>query len=198
RAASSCRWRSTAPERASRVRARGGRVSRAAPRAVSRRRHRGSNSVRMLVAVVVVIAALGLVGGLAAWGAVESGRAADRQTALQQRDALLAGLVSSDARTVALLGTQGAGAAIVINGSRVRVVTSGLTANDPTRDTYVLWAINAAGPLTGVRAFDVGSRAVTLVNVGTVAPAVSGAKGFAISLEPGRTMPTAPSRLLLV
>ncbi len=195
------------PERMPESRSGGARASRAG----SRRRHRRPDPVRALIAVMAVVVALALVGGLVAWGAIESGRAADRQTALRQRDAqlqqrdaqleqrnaLLAGLVGPGTRTVSLSPKQGAGAEVVIAGPRVRVVTAGLTANDPARATYVLWAINAAGTPVGVRAFDVDSRSVTLVDVGTVAPAVAGAKGFAISLEPGRTVPAAPTDIVL-
>jgi hypothetical protein len=163
----------------------------------SRRRHRRSKPVRTVAAVVAAVLALALVGGLAAWGAVQSGRASDRLTALRQRDAVLAGLARPGARTVALPGKNGASAEVVIAGREVFMVTSGLASNDPARTTYVLWAITAAGKPAGVRAFDVGTRPVTLVDAGAVDTGVSTAKAFAVSLEPGRTVPAAPSKVVL-
>jgi len=82
---------------------------------------------------------------------------------------------------------------VVDDGSGARVLTSGLDANG-ANEIYVLWGL-ADGTPRPLGAFDVTQRAPTVSSVPSTQAAVPFA-GFAVSIEPGRTAPATPTRVV--
>lgn len=75
-------------------------------------------------------------------------------------------------------------------------ISSGLPANDTSNSQYVLWALPVNGDPLPLGSFDVTpGHAVT--KVGKVS-SLSSVKAFAVSREPGRTLPTKPTTVVAV
>ncbi|GLZ50020.1 hypothetical protein Acsp06_62050 [Actinomycetospora sp. NBRC 106375] len=160
----------------------------------SRRR---ANRWLAVAAVALVIAA---VGGIVT--AVQSTRA-ERETA-----AVAAAQAERDAPVIDILrdaGTPGTAHAtladpngalvglVVDDGHGQRVLTTGLAAN-PTDEIYVLWGLVDGTP-QALGTFDVGGQGPGVSSVPSTPEAVPFA-GFAVSLEPGRTAPASPTRVV--
>lgn len=93
-------------------------------------------------------------------------------------------LKGSDGRAVAV--------AMVRSDGTVALVVDGLARNDRSSSTYVLWQQSSAGRMLPVGAFDVTGGGVQVVS--DLRTAVNaGLKGLAVTREPGRTAPAAPS-----
>jgi anti-sigma-K factor RskA len=73
------------------------------------------------------------------------------------------------------------------------LVPAGLRPDDPARDTYVLWQVRGLSAPVAVGRFDVAGGARAPVRIGRLAIPFSGTVAFAVSLEPGRTVPARPS-----
>ncbi len=86
-------------------------------------------------------------------------------------------------------------AAVLVNGGESKVLTVGLPANATDRDTYVLWGMRDGGTPQAVGTFDVVPTQGGAHTVGSV-PQASGFTAYAISIEPGRTPPAAPSQVI--
>ncbi|MGH3793292.1 MAG: anti-sigma factor domain-containing protein [Pseudonocardiaceae bacterium] len=91
-------------------------------------------------------------------------------------------LVTSDGRSVGM---------VLAKPNDVAVVATGLPSNRVTDQTYVLWGLGGGAP-TPLRGFDVVSHGPVLHPVGSVLDAGE-FTGYAISLEPGRHLPAAPT-----
>ncbi|MDF2975432.1 MAG: putative transrane anti-sigma factor [Actinomycetospora sp.] len=160
---------------------------------VSLRRRRATRWLAVAAAALVLVA----VGGLAA--ATQSLRSErDAAAAQAQRDAVVVDVLR-DAGTpgvvhATLADPQGALVGLVVDdGSGPRVLTTGLSANAPD-EVYVLWGIAAASPRP-LGTFDVAGQAPSVHSVPSSPEAVPYA-GFAVSLEPGRTAPASPTRVV--
>lgn len=95
------------------------------------------------------------------------------------------------------LGRQGAASGTaVLHGRRLWLVVDHLGRNNTQSSIYVLWARRRDGQMVAVTGFDVTSPGMTLV-AATLPAAVHNPNGFAISQEPGRTIPAAPSTPVL-
>jgi anti-sigma-K factor RskA len=86
-------------------------------------------------------------------------------------------------------------ATVMIRGGGVWVKPARMAAN-PADDVYVLWQITSSHRPLAVGSFDVRPGAHTQVRIGALAAAYRGTLAFAVSLEHGRTIPAAPSRVL--
>jgi anti-sigma-K factor RskA len=73
-------------------------------------------------------------------------------------------------------------------------ISSGLPANDTTSSQYVLWALPVNGDPVPLGGFDV-TPGHTVSQVGST-PSLSSVKAFAVSREPGRTLPTKPTTVV--
>lgn len=94
-------------------------------------------------------------------------------------------LVTEDGRTMGM---------VLAGHGEVTVVATGLPDNRLADQTYVLWGLDHAAP-TPLTTFDVAPDAPVLHDV----PSVLGAgefTGYAVSLEPGRHMPAAPTTVV--
>ncbi|WP_433787552.1 anti-sigma factor domain-containing protein [Actinomycetospora sp. CA-101289] len=157
------------------------------------RRRRATRWLAVAAAVVVLAA----VGGLAvATQSLRSER--DAAAAQAQRDAVVVDVLR-DAGTpgvvhATLADPQGALVGVVVDdGSGPRVLTTGLGANG-AEEVYVLWGIADATPRP-LGTFDVTEQAPSVRSVPSAAEAAPLA-GYAVSLEPGRTAPASPTRVV--
>jgi Anti-sigma-K factor rskA len=93
-----------------------------------------------------------------------------------------------------LAGPEGALVGLVVDdGSGARVLTTGLSANG-ANEIYVLWGL-ADGTPRPLGTFDVTQQAPSVSSVPSTTAAVPFA-GFAVSIEPGRTAPASPTRVV--
>lgn len=160
------------------------------PRFAARRRPNLTRARVLLVAAAAVVV-VG-VGGLGAYTVQVQ----------QQRDALaaqaqaLAGIVTrldapgSAHATLSTDSGQPVAAVLVTTAGRT-VVTAGLSPNDTSDTTYVVWGLGAGDPRP-LAAFDVAAAGPGVHELGGVGGEPPFA-AYAVSLEPGRTMPAAPT-----
>ena len=83
---------------------------------------------------------------------------------------------------------------VLASPDRVAVVSTSLPGNRVADQIYVLWGLNGRTP-TALAAFDVIAAAPRL----HAAPSAMGTQeftGYAVSLEPGRRTPMAPTKVL--
>lgn len=73
-------------------------------------------------------------------------------------------------------------------------ISSGLPANNTANSQYVLWAVPVAGDPVPLGGFDV-TPGHSVSQVGRT-PSLSSLKAFAVSREPGRTLPTKPTQVV--
>lgn len=98
-------------------------------------------------------------------------------------------------RTIELTGPDGRPLARLLAGPDSRVLLPvALPANRTSDQIYVLWGLRP-GDAVPLRTFDVAAEPFAVQPVGPDAT-VDSFGGYAVSLEPGRTMPAAPSRVL--
>jgi hypothetical protein len=159
-----------------------------------RRAQRRLGGRRLVAAAAVALALVGL-GGLAAYTAqVQQQR--DAQIAQSQALADLVVQLTQGGSPHATLSTgEGRSVAAVLIGPAERtVVTAGLPANDRSDTVYVMWGLGA-GPPTPLAAFDVTAPGPRIHDLGpaTGEPQFS---SYAVSLEPGRTMPPVPTTVV--
>jgi anti-sigma-K factor RskA len=152
------------------------------------RRRRTRRWLAAVAAGVVVLVGAGAAVGLA--GRHGSGGPTEAQRITRLLDA-------PGTRTTRLSPSGGTrdtvATAVVAADRRVYLVVDGLAANDPHRDTYVLWMLRGGAPPRAVSPFDVRGGGRHLVSVGRL-PSSAQPVGFAVSEEPGRTAPPAPTR----
>jgi Anti-sigma-K factor rskA len=160
-------------------------------------RSRGSwLSRRRLVAASVALIGVLAIGGLAI-----------RTTQLEQESQTLTARAQSVAdlfqqldrpgtkhAVLASLKTGGTTAAVVVADGQRRVFSIGLSSN-ATNSTYVLWGLRTGAAATPLGAFDVSSADAGVQTVGVGAQS-DGYTDYAISIEPGRTLPATPTDVL--
>ena len=156
--------------------------------------HRRRLSARLVAAAAAVAVVFG-VGGLAVYTAqVQQQR--DAQIAQSQSLADLVAQLDRPGTSHAMLSTDAgrALAAVLVTASDWTVVTTDLPPNDPNGTIYVLWGLGAGNP-RALGSFDVTAPGSGVQGIDSPAdgPAFS---SYAISLEPGREMPAAPTALV--
>ena len=100
----------------------------------------------------------------------------------------------STPRFVALKSVTTSNAAVVtveVLGDKTWVIPTGIAANDVASSQYVLWGISEANKPVAIGGFDIRAGHAA-VSVGQV-HALSSVKAFAVSKEPGRTVPSKPT-----
>lgn len=149
---------------------------------------------RTRVLIAAAAAAVIAIGGLGAY-TVQVQRERD---ALATQARALAGIVTqldAPGSSHAILST-GSGqpvAAVLVTGDRGTVVTTGLDPNDTGSSTYVMWGLGVGDPRP-LAAFDVAAPGPGIheMGAGDAPPFTS----YAVSLEPGRTMPAVPTTVV--
>jgi hypothetical protein len=82
-------------------------------------------------------------------------------------------------------------AAVIVTAAGRAVVTAGLSPNDTSDTTYVVWGLGAGDPRP-LAAFDVTAPSPNVHEIGRTGGDPPFA-AYAVSLEPGRTMPATPT-----
>ncbi|KAA2257516.1 hypothetical protein F0L68_24765 [Solihabitans fulvus] len=157
--------------------------------------HRRRSRTRVLLAAAAVLVVLAAAGGVG-W---RMSRLSDQVAAQQAKSAQLQQIlqVAADPTTHrAILRTDaGQPAAVLLSGdTEAAVLPMGLRPNDQQKQIYVVWGTSTPSPVP-LATFDVpaGADQAEVLKWSTDAAAH---KGFAISLEPGRVAPAAPSTVL--
>jgi hypothetical protein len=146
-------------------------------------------------ALVAVVAVAG-VGGLAAY-TVQLQQQRDAQIAQSQALADVLTQVDRPGTSHATLMSTSDGrpvGAVVAGTSARTVVTAGLPANDAATNIYVLWGVSTDAAPQPIGTFDVADGAPG-PGVHQLGPAAGEQPfiGYAVSLEPGRVAPAAPT-----
>ncbi len=149
---------------------------------VKTRMFTGMRRMRVLLAslAAVVIAAGAAWSGLS--GGVAGRPAADCARARTCREVLLT-----------RAGSAGPAAEVIVTGRTVWLRPAGLPADNTARQVYVLWQVSADHAPVAVGAFDVGRHGRALLRIGSLTQPYGGTRAFAVSIEPGRAIPAAPS-----
>lgn len=86
-------------------------------------------------------------------------------------------------------------ARLLVDKQAAWVVPVAMKANDTADQIYVLWQITGSHRPLAVGSFDVRLGLHVPINIGPLAAPYRGTLAFAVSLEQGRTIPAAPSRV---
>jgi anti-sigma-K factor RskA len=109
----------------------------------------------------------------------------------------LGGSKTGDPQFVALQSTQPAAGQVVtveLLDGKAWTISTGLAANDTATSQYVLWALPVSGGPVAMAGFDV-TPGHPVSPMGKIR-SLSSVKGFAVSKEPGRTLPTTPTQVV--
>ncbi|MFC0436939.1 anti-sigma factor domain-containing protein [Kutzneria buriramensis] len=158
----------------------------------ARRQRRRPTRVLLAAAAVVLVA----LGGATTVLGVQLGNVHAQQRAQAAGDALVRSVVADPAAKRAVLTNAGGkpAALLVTSPSGAVVMPLGMAPN-AANQTYVAWGlVDGSGP-KGLAAFDVPAGSVGPVLVNWPASA-RGLTRFAISLEPGRSVPVTPSDVI--
>jgi anti-sigma-K factor RskA len=163
------------------------------PRAADRPR-RGRRLVAAAVALVGVLA----IGGLAVRTVQLQGQRDAEIAQTQTLDQLVSQLGRPGSRYALLAPENGSTvAAVVVTDGQRQVFSLGLPTNSADRDTYVLWGLPDSGNPEPLGTFDVAGTGPDTRTVGASAATDSFGK-YAISIEPGRVAPAAPTTVVAV
>ncbi|HEY1643612.1 MAG TPA: anti-sigma factor [Streptosporangiaceae bacterium] len=147
-----------------------------------RHRHR-LRAVAASAAAAAVVAAGAVWGGLAASGG--GAPAAPEAGCAQAGTCREVVLTSADSRHPA--------GKVVVSGTTAWLDASGLKADNPARQIYVLWQITGKHTPVAVGSFEVTGHRGQPVRVGSLAVPFHSTWAFAVSIEQGRTIPATPS-----
>lgn len=151
----------------------------------------GTGLLVAAAAVVLVAAVVGL-GVRVAQLSDERNQAERQVTAVSEA---IQAVADPAAIRVPLVANDGGAVGMVLaSRDRVAVVTTSLPGNRVADQTYVLWGLAGQVP-TALAAFDVTSEVAGLHAVPTAA-GTQNFTGYAVSLEPGRRTPAAPTKVL--
>lgn len=152
---------------------------------------RGVGLLVAAAAVVLVAAVVGL--GVRVAQLSDERTQAERQTTAVS-EAIQAVADPAAVRVPLVANDGGAVGMVLASRDRVAVVTTSLPGNRVADQTYVLWGLAGEVP-TALAAFDVTSEVAGLHAVPTAA-GTQNFTGYAVSLEPGRRTPAAPTKVL--
>ena len=148
--------------------------------------------------VLAAAAAVAGVVGLGIWNvSLSTARDRAQETAAEQR-AVVEELLQPGARVVARMDDgSGPVATVVVHDGEVQVVNQALAVNDDTEETYVLWGLRDGDPTPeAIGTFDVVRPRLDVDAVGSARTGSDAYDTYAVSLEPGRQPPAAPSEVL--
>ena len=162
-------------------------VSGTSPASAHRSRWRRALPMGLVAAAVAAILGLGL------WNVVLTSDRQELQSTIAEQNRVMNGLLAPGGATVSPLEENGkAVATVVVRGDEVDLITHGLSVNDRSKSTYVLWGMgdNVAKPLG---TFDVSSSRMDMLTVGSGVTGVDRFATYGVSLEPGRKAPPLPT-----
>lgn len=140
-------------------------------------------------------AALALVVALTGWNLQLRADNAAKSRALDVRNKVGQLALDPQTRTVALKSDGAPRAEVFVQGSRAWLLVDGFDENDTSRQVYVLWKASD-NALTPIHTFDVVHPGANFIEVGDVGDPTK-IQSFAVSIEPGRTMPPTPSTVVV-
>jgi anti-sigma-K factor RskA len=142
---------------------------------------------------VLVAASLAAIVGLGVWNVGLNSERRELESTLAQQGAVMDALIDPDRATLAPLGDDGQPVATVVpRDGEVEVVTHGLAANDADNTIYVVWGLRDDVPVP-LGTFDVTGSQMSLQTVGSGLTGPGQYTAYAVSLEPGRRAPSAPT-----
>jgi anti-sigma-K factor RskA len=154
-------------------------------------------SWRRVLPHALVAAAVAAVLALGAWNVVLSSEREDAQAVAAERGEMLQSLLVPGRATIApLTGDDERVATVVARDGQVQVVAEGLPVNDSSSDTYVVWGVPEDGEPVALGTFDVVSPQLDLRTVGSTESGLDDYSAYAVSIEPGREAPAAPSEIV--
>lgn len=156
-----------------------------------RQRWRSRAPQALLAAAAALVVALGL------WDLSLASSRQQAQQAADERTQIVNALMAPGQATIAPLSDRDghAVATVVARHGQVQVVTWGLGMNNRVATTYVVWGMQQDSPVP-LGTFDVVTPHMDLRTVGSDKTGLDRYSGYAISIEPGRTAPTAPSDIV--
>jgi hypothetical protein len=146
--------------------------------------------------VGLVAAAVAAILGLGLWNVELASDRQQLQSTVAEQNRVMSGLLAPGGATVSSLEENGkAVATVVVRGDEVELITHGLSANDRSTSTYVLWGMgdNIAQPLG---TFDVSSSRMEMLTVGSGVTGFDKFATYGVSLEPGRKAPSLPTEVV--
>jgi hypothetical protein len=152
---------------------------------------------RRLLPSALLAAAVAAILALGTWAVVLGDERERAQMAVAEQSAIMGALLQPGHATIAPLA-DGNGhnvATVVARDDKVQIVTSGLSVNNSANSTYVVWGIHNQSPVA-LGTFDVVQSQTDLRTVGSASTGFGDYTAYAISLEPGRQAPAAPSGLV--
>jgi anti-sigma-K factor RskA len=87
-------------------------------------------------------------------------------------------------------------ATVVARDGKLQVVTAGLRVNDSSSNTYVVWGVPDGAAPVALGTFDVVSPKMDVRTVGSAETGLDDYSTYAVSIEPGRQAPAAPSEVV--
>ncbi|MGY1650419.1 anti-sigma factor domain-containing protein [Geodermatophilus sp. SYSU D01119] len=149
---------------------------------------------RRVLPNALVAAAVAAILALGTWNVVlSSARDEARAAAAEQADVVQSLLQPGRATIAPVTDDDGHDVATVVaREGELQVVTHGLGVNDRDRTTYVVWGMTAADPVP-LGTFDVVSPQTDLRAVGSASTGLDDYEAYAVSIEPGRQMPSEPT-----
>jgi anti-sigma factor RsiW len=144
--------------------------------------------------VVLGAAAAALILGLGAWNVVLTASREDVRATAEQQSHIVDSLLTPGQATIAPVSDHDghAVATVVARHGQVQVVTWGLSRNDTTATTYVVWGMREGTPIA-LGTFDVVQTGMDMRTVGSDRTGLDGYTGYAISIEHGRRAPSKPT-----
>jgi hypothetical protein len=148
---------------------------------------------RRVLPTGLIAAAVAAVLSLAAWNVVVSSDRDAAEAVAAEQSAMLDDLLTAGRVAVAPVTQDGTRVATVLaRDDQVQVIASGLPVNDSHDQVYVLWGIQGDVP-QALGTFDVVTPQTDLRTVGSSATGLDAYSTYAISIEPGRQMPSSPT-----
>jgi hypothetical protein len=151
---------------------------------------------RRALPTALVAAAVAAILGLGIWNvALAESRERLRSTVAEQNRVMEHLLTGGEATIAPLMRHGHQVATVVARPNGVQVITDGLTVNDRTTTTYVVWGAGADG-MVPLGTFDVVHSQIDVRSVGSDQPRSDQYPGYGISIERGRNAPPRPTEIV--
>ncbi|WP_448639928.1 anti-sigma factor domain-containing protein [Geodermatophilus sp. URMC 63] len=155
----------------------------------------GRSAWRRVLPNALVAAAVAAILALGTWNVVLGSARDEAQSAAAEQAEVMEALLQPGRATIAPVSdTDGHSVATVVaRDGQVQVVTHGLRVNDRSDSTYVVWGVPEGDAAVALGTFDVVSARTDLRTVGSASTGLDDYETYAISIEPGRRAPSAPT-----
>lgn len=147
---------------------------------------------------LVLAAALALVVGLGVWNLELRSGQADAQAVAARQSEVLEQLSDRGIYRIAPLETSSGEAVgtVVVHDGAAKVLSDGLPVNDVEQEIFVLWGMRSQLSPVALGTFDVVRSELDVRTVSSTSTGLDQYDGYAISREPGRQAPPAPTEMV--